>query len=77
MTMRMTPGQLRWFKAQFGASLMAAAAMLGTTEIAGGQGIQGTTTGKDRVTFTQGSSHIYQGHRADSPALMPKLSSAE
>ena len=50
--MRMTPGQLRWFKAQFGASLMAAAAMLGITEIAGAQGTQATTgtTGKDQVT---------------------------
>ncbi len=41
--MRMTTGQLRWFKAQFRTSLMAAAAMLGITEIAGAQGTRATT----------------------------------
>src|SRR5580704_11400838 len=80
MTMRMTPGHLWWFKAQFGASLMAAAAMLGITEIARAQGTQARTgtTGKDQVTFTKDIAPILQRscqncHRPNSMAPMSLL----
>ena len=78
--MRMTSGQSRWFKAQFGATLMVAAAMLGATEIAGAQGTQATTgtTGKDQVTFTKDIAPILQRscqncHRPNSMAPMSLL----
>jgi hypothetical protein len=74
----MTTGRLRWFKPQFGASLMVAAAMLGTTEIAGGQVTQARTTSKDQVTFTKDIAPILQRscqncHRPNSMAPMSLL----
>src|SRR6266853_5299634 len=84
MTMRLTPRRDRRFKLPFAASLTAAAAMFGMTEIAGAQGTNGApgVAGQDQATFTKDVAPILQRacqncHRKDSMAPMPLLTYQE